>query len=65
MLVTAICTACFSRAKINKKLWPPYFKIRPPYFEYSGAGTATKGPYGHLKSIATQIFMHLALCFYA
>jgi len=41
MLVTALCTACFSRAKINKKLWPPYFKIWPPYFECSGAGTAS------------------------
>jgi len=39
MFVTALCTACFFRAKINKKLWPPYFKIRPPYFEYSGAGS--------------------------
>jgi len=33
MLVTALCTACFSGAKINEKLWPPYFKIWPHYFE--------------------------------
>jgi len=32
MLVIALWTACFSRAKINKKLWPFYF-------ECSGAGT--------------------------
>jgi len=32
MLVTALCTACFSRAKINKKLWPLYSSLRfgPP-----------------------------------
>jgi len=41
MLTTALCTACFSRAKINKKLWLPYFKIRPSYFECSGAGTGS------------------------
>jgi len=30
MFVIALCTACFSRIKINKKLWPsPYFKIWP------------------------------------
>jgi len=27
MLVTALCTACFSRAKINKKLDPPTFRF--------------------------------------
>jgi len=32
MLGIALCTACFFRAKINKKVWPPYF-------EYSGACT--------------------------
>jgi len=31
MLVTALCTACFSRNKINKNLLAPYLKIRPPY----------------------------------
>jgi len=39
MLVTALCTACFSSGKFNKKLWLPYFKVWPPYFEFSGAGT--------------------------
>jgi len=46
MLVIVLCTACFSKAKINKKLWlllfknwPLYFKIWPLYFECSGAGT--------------------------
>jgi len=29
MLVTALYTACFSRAKINKKLWPPTLKFSP------------------------------------
>jgi len=29
MLVIALCTTCFSSAKINKKRWPPYFKIWP------------------------------------
>jgi len=33
MLVIALCRTCFFSAKINKKLWPPYFKC-------SGAGTA-------------------------
>jgi len=27
MLVIALCTACFFRAKINKKLWPPTFRF--------------------------------------
>jgi len=40
MLVTAICTTCFSRAKINQKLKTPTLRLGPPtYFEYSGAGT--------------------------
>jgi len=39
MLVIALCTACFSCAKINKKLWPSYVKIWLLYFECSGAGT--------------------------
>jgi len=39
MLVIALCMAYFCRAKINKNLWAPYFKISPPYFECSGAGT--------------------------
>jgi len=31
MLVTALCTACFSMAKINKKLWdPPTLRFGPP-----------------------------------
>jgi len=36
MLITALFTACFSRVKIDKKLWFPYlsfgsyFKICPP-----------------------------------
>jgi len=30
MLVTALCMACFSLVKVNKKLWPLYFKIWPP-----------------------------------
>jgi len=30
MLVTALCTACFSWAKINKKLWPPTLRFGPP-----------------------------------
>jgi len=34
MLVIALCTACFSRAKINKNRWPPYF-------ECSGAGSGS------------------------
>jgi len=38
MLVIALCTACFSSAKINKKLCTSYFKIWPLYFECSGAG---------------------------
>jgi len=36
MLVTALCMACFSMAKINQKLRPYYFKMLPPYFECSG-----------------------------
>jgi len=39
MLVIALCTACFFRAKINKKTLPPYFLIWLPYFECSDAGT--------------------------
>jgi len=38
MIVIALCTACFSIGKI-KKLWLPYFKIWPLYFECSDAGT--------------------------
>jgi len=30
MLVITLCTACFFRAKIYKKLWPPTFKFGPP-----------------------------------
>jgi len=30
MLVIALCTACFFKAKINKKLWPPTFRFDPP-----------------------------------
>jgi len=30
MLVIALCTACFSKAKINKKPLAPYFKIWLP-----------------------------------
>jgi len=29
-LVTALCTACFSRAKINKKLRPSTLRFGPP-----------------------------------
>jgi len=29
MLVITLCTACFSRAKINKKLWPPTLRFNP------------------------------------
>jgi len=39
MLVTALCMACSFRAKISKKLWPPYFKIWPLCFKWSDAGT--------------------------
>jgi len=42
MIVIALCTAYVFRAKINKKLWPLYFSIWPPYFEYSGAGTVVR-----------------------
>jgi len=32
MIVIAFMrTACLFRAKINKKRWPSYFKIWPPY----------------------------------
>jgi len=51
MLVAALCTAYFSRAKINKQLWPPYFKIWSLYIECSGAGTVPPSPLkksGHL-----------------
>jgi len=37
MLVIALCTVCFFRAKINKK-------TLAPYFEYSGAGTGFQLP---------------------
>jgi len=30
MLVIALCTACFLRAKINKKLWPPALNALAP-----------------------------------
>jgi len=30
MLVIALCTACFSRVKINKKRWLPTFRIDLP-----------------------------------
>jgi len=50
MLVTALCTECFSRAKINKKLWPSYFKIWPPYFECSGAGSGSDSAFCNLAA---------------
>jgi len=48
MHIIVLCRAYFSRANINKKLWPPlrfdYFECSGagtfPYFECSGAGTA-------------------------
>jgi len=43
-LVIALCTAFFFRAKINKKLWPPYF-------EWSGAGTVCSADMVYLKII--------------
>jgi len=54
MLVIALFMACFSRAKISKKLWPTYFKIWPRcfYFECSGAGTD-----GQVKSIVFMLAM--------
>jgi len=57
MLVIALCTTCFSRAKINKKLWPTFFKIWPPYFECSGAGTGCRRPYFLVQIL--QIFRYL------
>jgi len=47
MLVTALCTACFSRTKIYKRLWPPYF-------ECSGAGTGCSGTYLGLLVVPKQ-----------
>jgi len=29
MLVTALCTACFSRARVNEKRWPPTLRFGP------------------------------------
>jgi len=41
MLVFVLCTACFFRAKINKKTLLPLLLDLAPYFECSGAGTVT------------------------
>jgi len=50
MPVIALCTACFSRAKINKKNFGHLalrFGSYSPYFECSGAGTVKKENCGY------------------
>jgi len=64
MLVIALCTACFSMAKINKKkLGAPYFKIWPLYFECSGAGTLfTSHIKIHLQTVCGYAYSILCRC---
>jgi len=61
MLVTALCTACFSRAKITKKLWPSYFKICSPSPLFWMLWRRHWILYSHLMSLKSNDFIWINL----